>query len=130
MHWKSYPITTVRRLAVLAAGLCLAGCGNGAKLSLDENLARESLRTALDSWKQGDKPAALKERSPAIVMGDADWDAGKRLVGYTVRAKEFDDGYNLHCTVELVFAGNGDGSRRVVVTYIVGTSPVITIFRA
>jgi hypothetical protein len=129
MYRNIRPRKAARRLTVLVVGLCLAGCGAGAKLSLDENLARESFRAALESWKKGEKPEALQERSLAIIMTDPDWGAGRRLVSYTVRDKEFNDGYNLHCTVELVFAGNGDGIRRVV-TYIVGTSPVITIFRA
>lgn len=106
------------------------GCEQGARrLSLDKPLARESFVTFLDAWKQGERPSALKERSPQIIVGDADWNAGRRLVDYRVLETETDDGTNLHTTAELVLEDAKGREQTQQVTYVVGTSPVITIFR-
>lgn len=107
-----------------------AGCEQGARrLSLDRSLARDSFVTALESWKQGEHPSALRERSPGIVVGDHDWESGRRLILYRLLDGETDDGTNLHATVELVLRDGKGRERKQQVTYIVGTSPVITIFR-
>lgn len=105
-----------------------AGCGHNARnLKLDKDVARESLAAFLDCWKAGGEPDSLKSRSPAIIGRDSDWDSGRKLVSFTL-GPEIDDGTNLHVTTELIVT---DGSRQVArsVDYIVGTSPVITVFR-
>src|SRR5436190_1117633 len=53
----------------------LSGCsgGGGRAAPVDPPRAREALVTALDSWKKGEKPEALKEASPSIVVQDFDW---------------------------------------------------------
>jgi hypothetical protein len=123
----------IRRAALLSCvllvlGLGVTGCSRGSRLSLDENTARDSLKTALESWKKGDTQKALKDRSPSIIMGDDSWEAGKRLVRFKVQEPGVSDGVNLHCKVELVLADKDGGESRQTITYIVGTSPVITIF--
>lgn len=105
------------------------GCGGGSYMPTNPALARESLQAALDHWKGGGKPTDLAQRSPPIVMGDEDWEGGKRLVRFALLEGERDDGANLHIAVRLVLADEVSGEREVVVTYIVGTSPVVSIFR-
>jgi hypothetical protein len=108
--------------------LGLSGCSRRVSLSLDENVARDSLKAALESWKKGDKQNDLQQRSPSIIMADESWEAGMRLVSYRLLDQGVSDDVNLHCKVELVVADkNGTESKRKM-TYIVGTSPVITIF--
>lgn len=110
-------------LAVLAA----AGCGGGAtpSLPLDEELARASVQQAMDAWKSGKKPADLR---PEITIGDPAWEAGRTLRSFSIlRDEETSDGSNLHIRVQRTF-GDGGGSAESKVVYIVGTSPVITIF--
>jgi hypothetical protein len=105
-----------------------AGCGHNARnLKLDKDVGRQSLSAFLDCWKAGGDPDSLKSASPAIVGRDSDWDAGKKLVRFTLGA-ETDDGTNMHITTELVLS-DGRGQVTRPVDYIVGTSPVITIFR-
>ena len=65
----------------------------------------------------------------SIVAGDEDWSAGSKLVGYKLSDREFNDGANLHLTAELQLSSKKKKAGKTTVTYIVGTSPVITIFR-
>ena len=120
-----------RRVAELMLGVVvgclLAGCGgpSAKNLVVDQTLARQSLTTALDAWKAGEKPAALKDRMPAIVVGDPAWDTGAKLTDYKITG-ERDLGASLNIQVELTMERNGQAIRRNA-SYIVGTSPVITV---
>jgi hypothetical protein len=94
---------------------------------LDPELARSSLTTFLDTWKKGG-PAALKNESPEIIVGDPQWEQGARLVEYRVLEPVTNDGSNLHAPVELELEdGSGKRSKQQV-TYVVGTNPKVTIF--
>ena len=116
--------------ASLLAIVALAGCKQGARsLPLDQDVARQSLETFLKSWKEGKKPADLKNATPSIVVGDPDWEAGKTLVDYKRLPEERSDGTNLHTSVEATLTDASGATRTRTINYIVGTSPVITIFR-
>lgn len=106
---------------VLLSFLC-AGCGGeSASHALDEELARSSVQKAMQAWVDGKKPEDLK---PEIIVGDSQWTSGQKLVSFeVVTEEETSDGSNLHIRVKRKF-DNGESK----VTYIVGTSPVITIF--
>ena len=115
---------------LLAGWLLLPGCSQGARsLSLDRQLARDSVGVVLDTWQQGTPASALKERSPAIISSDEDRDAGRQLVSYELATADRDDGTNLHLRAALVLKDATGRELRRDVTYIVGTSPVITVFR-
>jgi hypothetical protein len=112
---------------LLLAGVSLtAGCGEtGAALPLDQELARKSLEKAMEAWKAGKTPADLQ---PEITIGDPAWNSGRKLASFEIlRDKETSDGSNLHIRVKRSFADGGATSESEVI-YIVGTSPLITIF--
>ncbi len=120
--------------ALLAAALlCLptAGCTRGPRRAAPVNAerAREALRETLEAWKKGERPEALRERSPAITAQDMDWESGHRLIGYEVLGggKELDA--NLECPVRLTLRDPQGREARKDVQYIVGTDPSITVFR-
>lgn len=102
--------------------LFLSGCQSEAQpLPLDEPLARQSVEKALQAWVDGKTPADLK---PEIIMGDSGWEQGKKLTSFEIlKDEETSDGSNLHIRVRRKF---DSGESKVI--YIVGTSPVITIF--
>lgn len=109
-----------------------AGCGrsNGRSLSVDAELAKQSFDTFLSAWKQGKAPSDLRSLSPSIISGDEDWSAGSKLVDYRITDRVFNDGANLHLTAELQLTGaKKKKPGKTSVSYVVGTSPVITIFR-
>lgn len=116
-------------VGVVAIGMCsAAGCQQrgGRFLTLDETVAESSLKTFLDTWKSGGTADSLKQLEPQIVGNDDAWKAGGKLKDYRI-VKTLNDGANLHVTVELeVERAKGTGKQKTV--YIVGTSPMITIF--
>lgn len=123
---------STRRACALPIMMCLfasAGCQRTARdLALDQAVARNSLTAFLDCWQRGEPTTALQSSTPAIIGRDPAWDAGRRLIRYTI-GSETDDGTNLHVTTQLVFGSQRGEDPAEPVTYIVGTSPVITIFR-
>ncbi len=129
MNW--YRITCAFRGCVLGSVVvALVGCGpsGAANLSLNKDVAHKSLKTFLDAWTSGETVEALQSKSPKIVGHDVSWEAGQKLVRYELGA-ESDDGANLHVKVELVLGTEGGQESSQSATYIVGTSPVITVFR-
>jgi hypothetical protein len=118
-------------LVAVGIVLCLfaSGCSGGGPGRVDAPLARQSLQTVLESWKNGDQPRALQDRSPKIVVQDVDWEAGRALVDFEiVGAGKFDDA-NLRCPVALTLKEKSGRKVKKQVRYVVGTSPAITVFR-
>ncbi len=108
-------------VVLLVSGLL--GCSQGVTPShpLDQELARASVQKAMQAWVEGKTP---KDLQPDIVVGDPDWQHGKKLVSFEIVAnEETSDGSNLHIVVKQKFDESDSD-----VTYIVGTSPVVTIF--
>jgi len=58
----------------------MLGCKGGDDLPK----AKASVETSLNSWKKGELPQQLT--SQGIEMSDADWDAGLRLLDFTVKS--------------------------------------------
>ena len=111
--------------------LCLAtGCtGQQHAAAVNPDLARKSLREVLDSWKRGDDLAAFRQASPSITVQDMDWTSGYKLLDYEIVGEGKYDDANLLCPVKLKLQDpNGKAMSREV-TYMVGTNPVITVFR-
>jgi hypothetical protein len=120
--------TLLVRLLFVGFAMALGGCGNtvGRDLPLDRDLAFASLETALKAWVDGKKPDELK---PKIIMGDFGWESGKTLVSFQIQKDQArGDGTNLYIPVVREFRGKGGNVTKSETTYIVGTSPVITIF--
>lgn len=112
----------------LAMVFVAIGCGpsNGLDRPLNVELARKSVETAMQAWIDGKKPVDLK---PDLIVGDPAWDAGRKLVSFQLVAeKERSDGSNLHIVVSREFRDGSGPGKKSEVTYIVGTSPVVSIF--
>lgn len=123
-----------RLIRLLCAPACLlavlAGCGSGGShATLDATSARQEFERFLQTWQKGGKPAELRQATPQVVVSDADWDAGRKLVRYYIDGKDFNDGRNLHITAQLILQDAARGTVQHELTYIVGTNPLVTIFR-
>lgn len=118
-------------LLALASISSLAGCSDaGSKaLALDESLAKASLTKTLDAWKAGQKSESLKAQDPAITTNDWAWDQGYQLKDYRLLGGDLNDGANLHCRVELSVVDKQKRTQKQTALFVVGTSPVITVFR-
>jgi hypothetical protein len=118
-------------LVVLAlAGPLVSGCSGGTRSDpVEPDRAREALRSALESWKRGEPIESLKSASPPIVAQDFDWMAGHRLVAYEVSGDGKDDDANLRIPVNLTLRNPQGQEVKKSVSYVVGTSPSLTVFR-
>lgn len=114
--------------SMLLIALTVNGCGRRNAPS-DAPLARQSLTAALERWKAGDPPSKLREISPPITMVDPSWEAGRKLESFEVVGPEVDDGVNVTCPVKLVCKDEQGKTLTAQIKYVVGTKPVVTIFR-
>jgi hypothetical protein len=116
----------VASLAALAL-LALSGCSGPAAHAVNTSKARDALVTALDHWKQGDAPRSIS----SMTIQDFDWERGAKLLDYQVQGEGEARDANLSIKVKLTLAGDKPGSRQVekTVSYLVGTSPSVTVFR-
>jgi len=114
-------------LALTIGLLTVTGCGGSHRVQPD--VAQQTLKTTLESWKEGKAPESLKDAKPSIVVQDADWSAGAKLVEYQIQEGATPVDSNLYATVKLKLKdAKGDESEKTT-TYVVGTSPVLTVFR-
>ncbi len=63
------------------------------------------------------------------MIQDRDWETGSTLVAFEVRGAGKAEDANLLCDVRLKLRGAGGREVEKDVTYIVGTDPVLTVFR-
>ena len=117
-----------RLLVVAMLCMVMAGCSRSARsLSLNQPKAREACTEFLKAWQNGKKVGDL---APKIIGRDSDWDAGKKLDAFELLPEEHSDGTNLHLKVRRIVKDGQGRSINQEVAYVVGTSPVITVFRS
>jgi hypothetical protein len=78
-------------------------------------------------WKDGKQVADL---GPKIVGKDADWEHGRTLESFQILPEERTDGANLFMKVRRTLKTPKGALLNQEVSYVVGTSPIITVFRA
>lgn len=132
-------MTCLIRTAVLNASLYVAvmlivattGCSGSRLAPVEPELAKSTLIETLDTWKRGGTIQELRERVPEIVAQDISWSQGALLVDYRLMDDGRIEDANLFCQVELTLKLAGrDKPEQKNVTYVVGTAPVLTVFRA
>jgi hypothetical protein len=119
-----------RSVAALLLAAGLAGCsGKGGASPVEPAKAREALATALEAWKKGEAIGSLQAGSPSITAQDFDWMAGAKLVAYEVDGEGKENDLNLRVPVKLTLKSLQGKEVKKAVTYVIGTSPVVTVFR-
>jgi len=134
--WNDRDGSLCGSLWVIAASLFvlavawLSGCSGPSRANpVDAALARESLKAALDHWKKGEDPKSLQSSATPMVAKDFDWDSGAKLLDYQI----LDDNVehtNLRVQVKITLSQ--EGKKKAVekkASYVVGTSPSVTVFR-
>jgi hypothetical protein len=97
---------------------------------VDAGKAREVLRTALESWKKGDKVDALQSSTPPIyIIGEQDWSTGARLKTYEIVGEGEEKDAHLFCSVRITLANPSGKDSTQEVTYIISTAPNLTVSR-
>ena len=119
------------RLVLVLALLTISGCGgsySAAAHRVNPEIARSTLVSVLDGWKAGDTPDDWQQKGPSVVIQDFDWKGGAQLTSYEILTSEAIDA-NLHCQVKLSLNSPTGAESEKTVTYLVSTSPVLTVFR-
>lgn len=123
----------VRLICILIVSVTFncAGCEAKKRTAgpVDPLVARAALKTTLDAWMDGKSPAALRKRQPTIVAQDADWLSGMRLAQYKLLDPGTERDANLECQVKLWMIDSKGKVAKRTVTYVIGTDPVLTVFR-
>ncbi len=102
------------------------GCEQNARsLTVNETTAREACTKFLTAWKEGKK---IEDLAP-IVGNDSDWATGRTLESFEILPEERSDGANLHFKVRRTIKTPKGTVQTNEVSYVVGTSPVVTVFR-
>jgi hypothetical protein len=116
-------------LGVLSV-LLLSGCSGSSRANpVDPSLARESLKVALDHWKKGEDPKSLQSSATPMVAKDFDWDSGAKLLDYQILDERAEDA-NLRVQVKITLGPQGKSKTvEKKASYVVGTSPSVTVFR-
>lgn len=117
-------------VAVAMIGLC-GGCGGeGSPHPVDSELARQTLRKVLESWKAGESIESWPEQSPPVVVQDMDWLSGQMLEEFELLDEGSAVDANLHAQVRLTLRSkDSQSTSEKTVTYLVSTSPHLTVFR-
>ena len=118
-------------IALLLSVPLITGCGGGLRTAepVDPAAAIEALKATLETWKSGGTVDDLRQRVPEIVAQDMSWISGARLLDYALLGEPQAVDANLYCSVRLRLSeANGKPTEKSVV-YIVGTDPVLTVFR-
>ncbi len=116
--WLAAPL-----LAVLPLG-----CG-GLKPT-DPDLARATLATTLDAWRDGRTIDDVTGGSPPITVADPAWKAGFKLVRYQVAETTRAAGFDLKIPVELWLEDSKGKTKQEKVKYTVSVEPSRTVIRA
>lgn len=119
--WRS-PTVFVLTLALSPLG---GGC-NSATSPVKIELAQQTLSSTLDSWKAGKSPDDL---SPKVIVQDFDWSGGVRLLDYEITNDQKPLNSNLYVKVALRMGNLNGQETRKTVTYVVSTTPGLTVFR-
>ncbi|WP_171473110.1 hypothetical protein [Frigoriglobus tundricola] len=97
--------------------------------NVDPDQAKRVLQTALDAWKGGLTSADLEAQQPSIIMNEADWTNGNRLLDYKMNDAGKLDGRQVRWVVQIKLQDkNGKVTDRKA-TYIIDTVPRVVIVR-
>ena len=121
---------SIRCAALLLLLLGVSGCRGAPQAApVDPALARQTLVRVLESWREGRSVRHWKQQTPPVVIQDADWQAGRSLSDFELLESGRAQDANLRCPVRLVLRDEQGRERQQQVVYLVGTDPVLTVFR-
>jgi hypothetical protein len=112
-------------IVTLGAG-CSSESGNA---PVNSAKARETLRIAMESWKNGETAESLQSASPPIYVIDMEWTEGTKLEDYQIMGDGEEKDAHLFCPVKLVFRDSKGKTQRAEVIYIISTAPSLTVSR-
>lgn len=119
-------------LMTAALLLCCCACSDAYSPEahrVNPDAALSTLKSVLNGWIAGESPDSFQQKTPSIVVQDMQWKAGARLDAFEILSTEAVDA-NLRCRVKLSLNVPEQGEVEETAMYLVGTSPVLTVFRS
>ncbi|VTR95636.1 Uncharacterized protein OS=Singulisphaera acidiphila (strain ATCC BAA-1392 / DSM 18658 / VKM B-2454 / MOB10) GN=Sinac_4926 PE=4 SV=1 [Gemmata massiliana] len=122
----------IRFVGAVTLCLTVVGCSDGPRRAapVEPDKALAALRSTLDVWKAGQKIESLGNENPPIVAQDFDWMAGAKLTEYKLLNDGTPEDANLRVQVQITVRDAQGRTATKTVTYVVGTDPKLTVFRA
>jgi hypothetical protein len=127
-HWlqiRNWICAVIGVIVILALG-CKSGSQNA---PVNAGKARETLRTALESWKKGDAATALQSAQTPIYIIDPEWQSGAKLVDFEIQGDGEEKDAHLFCKVKITVRNANGKDIQQEVTFIVSTAPNLTVSR-
>lgn len=121
-----------RAPAVFALALMftvISGCSDPVGAPVKLNTAQQILSGAMECWKEGKTPKDLLAASPPVFVQEQEWNDGVTLVDYEIISNDQPVGPNLIATVKLKLEKPAGKVTEKTATYVVGTSPSLTVYR-
>ena len=123
-----------RRLSMLFAfnlvAVGLLGCNSSPPSPSDPAVGRETLKSALDAWKQGQSHDAYQQTAATVTVVDKQWKDGAKLLDFEILDDGVADGFDVQFKAKLeVKDASGKQSKHKAV-YNVSTTPARVIVRA
>lgn len=116
-------------LPLVGSVIFLTGCGQKLAENVDHDEARQALAAALEAWKLGKSNTDLKAQLPSIVMNEADWTSGGRLLDFNMNEAGTLDGRQIRWVVQIKVQDKAGKISDKKATYIIDTVPRIVIVR-
>lgn len=131
--WKTVSsmsqMTQLLILVIAVVTASLVGCSSSPQATADSNLSQSTLCKVLDAWKAGSQATSLRDQAPPIIVGDHQWDAGYKLVSYSLVGVPHEMGGSVQFNVELRMLNTQLEECEEEGQYMITTSPAITVIR-
>ncbi len=109
--------------------IILTGCGDNVGAPVNVNVAQQTLTSAMEAWKNGKSSEDLLNEKPSIVVQETEWNEDTKLLDYEILSDDQPAGPNLVATVKLKLSKSDGKVTEKTATYVVGTSPGLTVYR-
>lgn len=117
-------------MLLTVAALFVCGCtGTIPIYEVRSDAARQTLIDTLTSWRDGQTPTDLQNRTPSTTVQDPDWAKAAVLKHFEIPDDGQPVGANLSVRVLLRLASTDNTLMEKEVWYLVGTDPALTVFR-
>ena len=127
-HSRFRPLKRSHICGLLCFAL-LSGCSDKVGAPVNVHAALTALESVMESWKEGKTPEDLLNESPEIVVQEPEWNDGAKLLDYQIVSDDAPAGPNLITTVKLKLSKVDGTVTEKTATYVVGTSPKLTVYR-
>jgi len=128
-QWTS-PITVRANWFIVSLGLCwVLGCGPRNVPVSDGEQATQLLSETLQAWQSGATVEDQRQKTPPVYVAEEMWLGGTKLDRFEITQPAELFGTNVRLGVRLTCVDQRGSKREREVTYLVTTTPALTVAR-